>query len=93
MTIEEKILSLPMDANDANARTVREYLISLVAEMWKQKEEFRGKFPDCEERGFKVRTPWRTFADRIRRVDRMDRNRRQYGSRRPASRRGNDLPW
>ena len=39
------ILDLPMKPNDAEASTVREYLIALLKEVWTQEEGFSGKRP------------------------------------------------
>jgi hypothetical protein len=39
------VLALPMQENDARASTVREYLIALVAELWREGECFSGKRP------------------------------------------------
>jgi hypothetical protein len=41
-----QVLDLPMpDGNDANAATVREYLVELVREVWIQEQGFSGKRP------------------------------------------------
>jgi hypothetical protein len=41
------VLDCPMDpdTNDAGASTVREYLVALLAELWKAGEGFSGKRP------------------------------------------------
>lgn len=41
------VLALPMqkDWNDAGARTLREYLVTLLANVWNQQESFDGKRP------------------------------------------------
>lgn len=42
----EQILALPLDpSNDAGAATVRDYLIQLLAEVWRHGEGFSGKRP------------------------------------------------
>jgi hypothetical protein len=41
----EKILALPMEANDADAATVRDYLIALLMNLWSDGEGFSGKQP------------------------------------------------
>jgi hypothetical protein len=41
----EQVLSLPLPANDAAASTVREYLIELLAAVWREDEGFSGKRP------------------------------------------------
>ena len=40
-----EILALPMQANDADAATIRDYLARLLAEVWEWGEEFSGKRP------------------------------------------------
>lgn len=40
-----EILDLPMQENDANAKTVREYLIALLLALWRERERFDGKRP------------------------------------------------
>lgn len=40
-----EVLDLPMDQNDANAATVREYLASLLTVLWDENEGFSGKRP------------------------------------------------
>jgi hypothetical protein len=45
MTDYAKILDLPMGANDANAKTIRAYLKSLLSELWRKEEGFSGKRP------------------------------------------------
>ena len=39
------ILSLPLNQNDCDAKTVRGYLVALLLELWRQKEGFSGKRP------------------------------------------------
>ena len=39
------VLDLPMGENDANAATVREYLFSLLSQLWIEREGFSGKRP------------------------------------------------
>lgn len=41
----QEILALPMNANDANAVTVRDYLIALVRQVITEEEGFSGKRP------------------------------------------------
>lgn len=41
----QQILALPMGENDANAATIRDYLITLLATLWDEKESFDGKRP------------------------------------------------
>ena len=43
--ISEQVLACPMQDNDADAATIRDYLISLVAEVWSEGEGFSGKRP------------------------------------------------
>ena len=38
-------LSCPMDENDANAKTIKEYLFILLYKLWKEDEGFSGKRP------------------------------------------------
>lgn len=40
-----EILALPMQDNDADAATIRDYLVALLAEVWKWGDEFSGKRP------------------------------------------------
>lgn len=40
-----QILELPMGDNDADAATVRDYLITLLRRVWVMNEEFSGKYP------------------------------------------------
>lgn len=40
-----QVLALPMGENDANAATIRDYLIILLATLWDEKEGFDGKRP------------------------------------------------
>lgn len=41
----DAILALPMGKNDANARTVREFLGSLLLRVWEEQDGFSGKRP------------------------------------------------
>lgn len=43
----QQILALPLepDHNDAGASTIRDYLVSLLAELWREEEDFSGKRP------------------------------------------------
>jgi hypothetical protein len=41
----ESILDLAMGPNDANAATIRDYLVKLLAELWTWGESFSGKRP------------------------------------------------
>lgn len=41
----QQVLDLPMDDNDAGAKTIREYLVSLVEMLWVEGEGFSGKRP------------------------------------------------
>jgi hypothetical protein len=41
----EDVLNTVMGNNDANAGTIREYLIELLAELWREQEGFSGKRP------------------------------------------------
>lgn len=41
----QQILDLPMQENDAEAATIREYLIALLAAVWTEQEGFSGKRP------------------------------------------------
>jgi len=40
-----QVLACPMGGNDADAATIREYLIKLLEGMWKEREDFNGKRP------------------------------------------------
>lgn len=40
-----KILAVPLPTNDANAETVRDFLVALVREVWREDECFDGKRP------------------------------------------------
>lgn len=41
-----QVLNLPMpDGNDANAATIRDYLIALVRQVWAEQDGFSGKRP------------------------------------------------
>lgn len=39
------VLNLPMQENDAEAATVREYLVALLDQLWSRGEGFSGKRP------------------------------------------------
>lgn len=39
------ILDLPMEDNDAKAKTIREYLRALLTRLWTEEEGFSGKRP------------------------------------------------
>lgn len=39
------VLAVRMQPNDASAETIRDYLVSLVAEVWREREGFSGKRP------------------------------------------------
>lgn len=41
----QQVLALPMGENDADAATIGDYLISLLATLWDEKEGFDGKRP------------------------------------------------
>jgi hypothetical protein len=42
----QEVLSLPLpDGNDAQAATVRDYLIALLHELWREEQGFSGKRP------------------------------------------------
>jgi hypothetical protein len=43
--INEQILNTPLGDNDAGAATVRDYLVALLAELWREEEGFSGKRP------------------------------------------------
>jgi len=40
-----EILATPMEGNDADASTIREYLVALLATLWAEGEGFSGKRP------------------------------------------------
>ncbi len=40
-----RVLALPMQPNDADAATIRDYLIALLAAVWSEGEGFSGKRP------------------------------------------------
>lgn len=40
-----EILNLPMEQNDADAETIRDYLKALLTELWIEEEGFSGKRP------------------------------------------------
>lgn len=50
----EQVLATPMGANDANAATIRDYLVALLRTVWAEGEGFSGKRPfgnsdwDCD---------------------------------------------
>lgn len=41
----KKILDLPMATNDADASTIREYIVNLAMRCWQEGEQFSGKRP------------------------------------------------
>lgn len=41
----QQVLALPMQENDAGAATIHDYLITLLALLWNEKEGFDGKKP------------------------------------------------
>lgn len=41
----EAILNLPMQENDAEAETIRDYLCHLLLTVWEEQESFSGKRP------------------------------------------------
>lgn len=43
--INAQILSTPLGDNDAGAATVRDYLVALLVELWREEEGFSGKRP------------------------------------------------
>ncbi len=45
MATGKEILDLPMMGNDADADTIREYLIALLTKLWAEEEGFSGKRP------------------------------------------------
>lgn len=47
MTTPEQVLSVPMDPedNDAGATSVRDYLVRLLSELWREDDMFSGKRP------------------------------------------------
>jgi len=45
MTDPRTVLDTPMGDNDANADTIRDYLVCLLADVWKHGEGFNGKRP------------------------------------------------
>lgn len=45
MATPQQILDLPLPDNDANAATVREYLLRLLGAVWEEREGFSGKRP------------------------------------------------
>lgn len=40
-----EILALPMQDNDADAATIKDYLKALLSELWREQEGFSGKRP------------------------------------------------
>jgi hypothetical protein len=40
-----EVLALPMQPNDADAATIRDYLIALLLGVWREQEGFSGKRP------------------------------------------------
>jgi hypothetical protein len=44
-TTSEQVLNLPLPDNDAGAATIREYLIRLLGELWREGECFSGERP------------------------------------------------
>ena len=40
-----RVLALPMQGNDAEAATIREYLVALLRQVWTEGEGFSGKRP------------------------------------------------
>jgi len=45
MTSPQEILATPMQQNDAEAATIREYLVGLTLGVWHEREGFSGKRP------------------------------------------------
>ena len=41
----ELILNTPMQKNDADAKTIHEYLTKLLVDVWKERDGFNGKRP------------------------------------------------
>lgn len=41
----QRVLDCPMEPNDADARTVREYIVALASAVWQDGEGFSGKRP------------------------------------------------
>ena len=41
----QRVLTLPMQDNDAEAATIREYLVALLRQLWAEGEGFSGKRP------------------------------------------------
>lgn len=41
----QRILATPMGDNDANAATIRDYLVALLLELWREEGNFSGKNP------------------------------------------------
>lgn len=40
-----QVLALPMDENDAGAKTIKEYLLALLEQLWAEGEGFSSKRP------------------------------------------------
>ena len=45
MTTAQEVLDLRLPENDADALTIREYLVNLLGEVWNEGEGFSGKRP------------------------------------------------
>jgi hypothetical protein len=45
MSEPQEVLNCPMQPNDANAVTVRDYLVAIVRQVWREGEDFSGKRP------------------------------------------------
>jgi len=43
--LAQRVLSAPMSGNDATAQTVHEYLIMLLATLWREQDGFNAKRP------------------------------------------------
>lgn len=43
--LAQRVLSAPMSGNDATAQTVHEYLIMLLATLWREQDDFSSKRP------------------------------------------------
>lgn len=41
----QTVLELPLESNDAGAKTVKEYLVKLLETVWVEEEGFSGKRP------------------------------------------------
>jgi hypothetical protein len=44
-TVSQRVLNTPLGENDAHAATVRDYLIALLVQLWREEEGFDGKRP------------------------------------------------